>query len=33
MYIAIVLFILFLIGMSVAITKFWNKGAARRRAG
>ena len=32
MYIAIVLFILFLIGMSVAITKLWNKGAARRRA-
>ena len=31
MYIAIVLFILFLIGMSVAITKLWNKGAARRR--
>ena len=33
MYIAIVLFILFLIWMCVAITKFWNKGTARRRAG
>ena len=33
MYIAIVLFIVFLIWMCVAITKSWNKGAARRRAG
>ena len=33
MYIAIVLFIVFLIWMCVAITKLWNKGADRRRAG
>ena len=33
MYIAIVLFIVFLIWISVAITKSWNKGAARRQIG